>query len=162
MGEWRGHYFFIIIIIIIEVYLFIVCFSLVQVTKAYYLPSTTHNLRSSLVHTNYSRSALTIYGHDLRSRFALTIYAGHGLRSRSALTVCDRVTVCAHDRRSRSAITVCDHDLRSRSAITIYGHDLRFRSALTISVTVSAACALDLYSSALVWNNDIIRKPARL
>ena len=139
--------------------LFIVCIGLVtllQVTKAFYLPpSTTHNLRSSLVRTNYSRSSthdlpLTIYGHSLRSRstvrsIALTVLiyvdglrsrlALHDWRSRSMVTVCaqdlrSRSMVKAKGLHSRSTVTVCAHDLRSRSSLTIYVDGLRSRFAL--------------------------------
>ena len=96
-----------------------------------------HDLRSrSSTHDLRSRSALTIYGHDLHLRSAPMIYAT-SLRSHV-------LTVCGHNLWSLSTVTVCAHYLRSRSDQKAeYNLGVALRSTVTV-------CAHGLCSSSSI------------
>ena len=86
----------------------------------------------SLFHLVCNKEPKLPHTHILRSGLAVTIYT------------CSRytLTICAHDRHSRSTLRFSSHDLRSRFTT----HDLRSRSALTIwnSRSTLTVCAHDL------------------
>ena len=125
----------------------------------------------------YGLWSLKIYAHDLavRSRSAHTIYGDH-LHSRFApangiaLTICAKrswsaLKIYAHDLRSRPVLTVCGHDLwslRSQSALTIYGHGLTRKRDITWSGLTIYGHSLRSRSVLIIEHSRTLCRPEKI